>query len=57
MEQEIIDNCTAQSIYDYEYGNYECGYTGSDAEALEVVRDYFPCAKVKRKKYDEYITE
>lgn len=47
-EQMIKDNCEPQDVYDYEFCNHECGYTGSDREALEITLDYFPGAEVKR---------
>lgn len=48
LRQRIIDNCDPQDVYNYEFGNHECGYTGDDTEALDIVKDYFPEAVVKR---------
>ena len=39
--EEIKSKCTPQEIYDYEYNNHECEYTGTDREALQIVKDYF----------------
>lgn len=47
-EKMIIANCDPQDVYNYEFANHECGYTGDDTEALEIVRDYFPNAIIKR---------
>lgn len=47
-QQMIKDNCDPQDVYNYEFSNHECGYTGDDSEALEIVADYFPGATVKR---------
>jgi len=47
-KQFIIDNCRAQDVYDYEFSNHECGYTGNDAAALEIVANYFPGAEITR---------
>lgn len=38
---DIASQCTPQEIYDYEYYNHECSYTGDDSEALEIVKDYY----------------
>lgn len=46
--QFIVDNCDPQDCYNYEFVNHECGYTGSDADALSIVKDYWPEAEVKR---------
>ena len=51
VENKIKENCTAQEIYNYEYANHECGYTGDDSEAMEIMRSYVPNAEVKRKLY------
>lgn len=48
IRQRIIENCDPQDVYNYEFGNHECGYTGDDAEALDIVKNYFPEAAVKR---------
>lgn len=51
VEEKIRANCTPQEIYNYEYDNHECGYTGDDSEALEIVNHYFPGAQIKRKRH------
>ena len=51
MHNRITKECTAQQIYDYEYGNYECGYTGNDSQAYEIAKEYFPNMDIKRKKH------
>jgi hypothetical protein len=48
LKQTIIDNCDPQDVYNYEFGNHECGYTGNDQEALDIVHSFFPDAVVKR---------
>lgn len=48
LRARIIENCDPQDVYNYEFGNHECAYTGDDTEALDIVTDYFPDAKVKR---------
>jgi hypothetical protein len=37
----VAAECDPQKVYDYEYDNYECGYVGSDTEAIELVVDIF----------------
>lgn len=41
IEKEIQEKCTPEEIYRYEFINYECGYTGDDSEAVEIVRKFF----------------
>ena len=41
IKNEIIEKCTPEEIYKYEFINHECGYTGDDSEAVKVVREYF----------------
>jgi hypothetical protein len=38
---QVAAECDPQKVYDYEYGNHECDYVGSDAEAIELVVDVF----------------
>lgn len=40
-EKEIAQKCTPQEIYDDEFINHECSYTGDDSEAMEIVVLYF----------------
>ena len=47
-KQMIINNCDPQDIYNYEFSNHECGYTGDDSDALEILHSYFPDAIVER---------
>jgi hypothetical protein len=49
MKDKIKAECTPQDIYNYEYANHECGYTGDDSEAFQIVREYFPKADIKRR--------
>ena len=51
METRIKTECLPQEVYNYEYANHECDYTGDDEEALEIVKSYWDNADVKRKKY------
>jgi hypothetical protein len=37
----VAEECDPQKVYDYEYANHECGYVGSDAEAIEMIVDLF----------------
>jgi uncharacterized protein YutD len=49
---KIPELFTAQEVYDYEFGNYECGYVCDDEEAIKIVVDLFgtnAAKKVKRK--------
>ena len=50
VEEKIKAECTAQEIYEYEYANHECDYTGDDEEAFDIVLGYFPTADIKRKR-------
>lgn len=40
--ERIKNECTPEEIFEAEFSNHECGYTGEWTEALEVVREYFP---------------
>lgn len=48
LNQRIVENCDPQDVYNYEFGNHECGYTGDDSEALDIVKGFFPDAVVNR---------
>ncbi|MEA5459109.1 hypothetical protein VB796_08680 [Arcicella sp. LKC2W] len=41
VQNKIREQCTPQEIYNYEFVNHECEYTGDDTEALEIVENYF----------------
>lgn len=41
LRLQIKQECTPQMIYDYEFFNHECEYTGDDQEAIEKVFYYF----------------
>jgi len=41
ISEEIKEKCTPQDVYNYEFDNHECSYTGDDTEAIELVHDYF----------------
>lgn len=47
---QIANECDPQEVYDYEFGNHECGYTGDDAEAIDIVIGYFGYDKAKEVK-------
>lgn len=52
LGKEISEKCTPQEVYDYEFGNHECSYTGIDTEAIKIVASYFTkeqTATVKRR--------
>lgn len=50
IEERIKNEVDPQHVYDYEYINHECGYTGDDSEALSIVYDiYGKDVKIKRK--------
>ncbi len=43
----IKAECTPQEVYDHEFWNHECGFTGDDTEALTAVLNYFGAAGVR----------
>jgi hypothetical protein len=45
--EEIKNKCNPQEIYEHEYWNHECEYTGSDQEAINIVKDYFGDESIK----------
>lgn len=47
-DKMIVANCDPQDVYNYEFGNHECGYTGDDTEAMDIVKGFFPDAEIKR---------
>jgi len=48
MENKVRNECDPQKVYDYEFDNHECGYTGSDEEAIQVIVSYFGKAKARQ---------
>ena len=42
VEKEILEQCNPDEIFEYEYWNHECGYTGDWSEALHITQAYFP---------------
>lgn len=58
--QLIILTIEPQEVYDYEFINHECDYTGDDSEAYEIVENYFGkeiAKSVKRKYLFQYTIE
>lgn len=52
LEKRIAAECDPQEVYDYEFGNHECGYLWDDTEAIKIVLSYFgpeKTATVKRR--------
>lgn len=47
-DKRIALECDPQEVYDYEFDNHECDYTGDDTEAMEIVLRIFPVEKVKK---------
>lgn len=47
LTKEIGIECDPQEVYDYEFGNHECSYTGDDEEAIKIVVDYFGAERAK----------
>lgn len=45
--KEISEKCDPQEVYDYEFGNHECDYVGSDTEAIRIVASYFDDEKAR----------
>lgn len=37
-DKEIASTCSPQEVYNYEYYNHECEYTGDDTEAMAIVK-------------------
>ena len=48
--KEIIENCTPQEVYNYEFVNHECDWEGDDDEAIIIVLDYFGIERTKEVK-------
>ena len=47
INDEIVNTCTPQEVYDYEFANHECGYVCDDEEAIKIVVDLFGVDRVK----------
>lgn len=47
LEKRISAECDPQEVYDYEFGNHECGYVGNDEEAIKLVISYFGAERAK----------
>ena len=48
IEKEISKQCNPDEIFEHEYWNHECGYTGDWSEALNITQCYFPNYKPKK---------
>jgi hypothetical protein len=46
-DQRVIDECTPEEVYRYEYSNHECGFTCDDTEAVDIVLQYWPDADIQ----------
>jgi len=59
MSKRVTDECDPQEVYDYEFGNHECGYTCNDSEAMKIVISHFPVEKydLVKRKYKYYSNE
>lgn len=42
IDKEISEQCNPDEIFEYEWRNHECGYTGDWSEALNITKAYFP---------------
>ena len=42
MSERIKTECSPEEIFEYEYYNHECGYTGDWTEAINITNCYFP---------------
>ena len=45
--ERVAKECNPQDVYDYEFANYECDYTGTDKEAIGIVVSTFGKEKAK----------
>ena len=50
LKAEVVENCSPQEVYDYEFLNHECGWTGDDEEAIQIVVHYFGVDRAKEVK-------
>jgi len=46
--ERVKNECDPQKVYEYEFGNHECGYTGTDEEAIKLVVDIFGKDRAKQ---------
>lgn len=47
IELQIIEQCSPQEVYDYEFDNHDCTYVGDDEEAIDIVLNLFGVEKAK----------
>ncbi len=45
--KKVASECEPLDVYIYEFYNHECGYTGDDSEAVEIVKNYWPDADIE----------
>lgn len=50
LKTEVVENCSPQEVYDYEFLNHECGWTGDDEEAIQIVLHYFGADRAREVK-------
>jgi len=46
--KRVAAECDPQKVYEYEYGNYECGYICDDEEAIKTVVSIFGKEKAQQ---------
>jgi hypothetical protein len=57
MEDRVRNECDPQKVYEYEFSNHECGYTGSDEEAIQIVVSYFGKEKARQVRRQNALVE
>lgn len=45
--KEITETCNPQEVYNYEFNNHECEYTGDDEEAIIITIGYFGAERAR----------